>query len=82
MKHKYALYQEMRIKAHPGWTGKIIFIDLYGGKDQQPKYLLNCMPGALAYYTWCVHPDGYGTEKVIAANWFEETEIEDINENP
>lgn len=74
MNHKYALH-EMVETPERGFLGKVVFIDLYGGKNKQPRYLLDCLPGALGHYIWCIHPDGYGDDKVLAANWFDEDEL-------
>jgi hypothetical protein len=74
MKHKFALHEMVDIPNH-NRIGNIIFIDLFGGKDNQPRYLLDCFPGAVGHYIWCVHPDGYGDDKIIAANWFDEDEL-------
>jgi len=72
--HKFALRQEVDVLPHPGFTGTIVLIDLYGN-DGKPRYLLDCHPGALSHYVWYIHPDGYGAEKVLAANWFNEDQL-------
>lgn len=75
MKHKFNLHEKVNLLNCPGYFGKIIFIDLLGGPNSTPRYLLDCFPGALAGYIWCVHPDGYGDDKTFAANWFNEDEL-------
>jgi hypothetical protein len=78
MKHKFGIGDRLKIKSEPGYTGKVLLIRLYG-LNGEPEYLLDCHPGALAYYDYYVHPEGYGLEKIIAANWVTESDLELCN---
>lgn len=75
MEHKFNLHEKVNLINFPGYFGKIIFIDLFGGTGHKPRYLLDCCPGALGGYIWCIHPDGQEPGKLMAANWFNEDEL-------
>lgn len=80
MKHKFDLHQELDLLKHPGYFGKVIFIDLYGGPNRTPRYLLDCSPGACGGYIWCICSGGYGPDNLVAANWFNEDELKEQND--
>lgn len=65
MQTKFQVGQELKILSEPGWTGTVVLIDIY-----EKKYLLDCHPGAMSYYTW------YATEKgLLAGNWVHEDDL-------
>jgi hypothetical protein len=74
MEHRFKLYDTVAIKARPGRTGKIVFIELHGTVN---RYLLNCYPGALGHYDWCIYTDETGKERTEALNWFNEDELDE-----
>jgi len=75
METKYEVGQHLEILPHPGWTGKVILIDIHA-----KRYLLDCCPGALGHYVWYKVPPSILNYPggVLAGNWFHEDELKAI----
>lgn len=68
---KFALGDRVHIPGQPGY-GIVVMVDI-----SARRYLLNCYPGACCNYIWVkIRHDYMPPDGALAANWFDEDELQ------